>query len=87
MKKSETFLLLQHSLSGLPRWISERNLQKIKHLTHYEAVIGIMGKTGVGKTGVGKSLLCNSLFASELTPDDWLTHNKPSGFTRYRGQH
>ena len=54
---------LNHSLSGLPQWVSERILQQINRLTHYEPVIGIMGKSGAGK-----SSLCNALFASEVSP-------------------
>ncbi|HFI5889810.1 TPA: GTPase family protein, partial [Escherichia coli] len=54
---------LNHSLSGLPQWVSERILQQINQLTHYEPVIGIMGKTGAGK-----SSLCNALFAGEVSP-------------------
>lgn len=63
MKKTEGFKSLQQSLSGLPQWASERILQQINQLTHYEPVIGIMGKTGAGK-----SSLCNALFASEVSP-------------------
>ncbi|WP_270562075.1 GTPase family protein [Citrobacter portucalensis] len=63
MKKSEGFQPLQQSLSGLPQWASERILQQINQLTHYEPVIGIMGKTGAGK-----SSLCNALFAGEVSP-------------------
>lgn len=63
MKKSEGFQSLQQSLSGLPQWASERILQQINQLTHYEPVIGIMGKTGSGK-----SSLCNALFAGEISP-------------------
>ncbi|HCC6093541.1 GTPase family protein [Citrobacter freundii] len=63
MNKSEGQLSLQNSLAGLPQWVSERILQQINQLTHYEPVIGIMGKTGVGK-----SSLCNALFAGEVSP-------------------
>lgn len=62
-EKSEGFQSLQQSLSGLPQWASERILQQINQLTHYEPVIGIMGKTGSGK-----SSLCNALFAGEISP-------------------
>lgn len=54
---------LQNTLSGLPQWVSERILQQINQLTHYEPVIGIMGKTGTGK-----SSLCNTLFAVDISP-------------------
>ncbi|HCW3404293.1 TPA: 50S ribosome-binding GTPase, partial [Citrobacter freundii] len=63
MNTSEGQQSLQNSLSGLPQWVSERILQQINQLTHYEPVIGIMGKTGAGK-----SSLCNALFASEVSP-------------------
>lgn len=63
MNKSEGQLSLQNSLAGLPQWVSERILQQINQLTHYEPVIGIMGKTGAGK-----SSLCNALFAGEVSP-------------------
>ena len=61
MKNFEVLQPLQNSLSGLPLWVSERILQQINQLTHYEPVIGIMGKTGAGK-----SSLCNALFAGEV---------------------
>lgn len=63
MNNSEGLQPLQNSLSGLPQWMSERILQQINQLTHYEPVIGIMGKTGAGK-----SSLCNALFAGEVSP-------------------
>ncbi|MBE4923052.1 GTPase family protein [Enterobacter cloacae complex sp. I1M] len=63
MKKSEGLQSLQRSLSGLPQWASERILQQINQLAHYEPAIGIMGKTGAGK-----SSLCNALFAGEVSP-------------------
>lgn len=63
MNTSEGQQSLQNSLSGLPQWVSERILQQINQLTHYEPVIGIMGKTVAGK-----SSLCNALFASEVSP-------------------
>lgn len=63
MNKNEGQLFLQNSLDSLPQWVSERILQQINQLTHYEPVIGIMGKTGAGK-----SSLCNALFAGEVSP-------------------
>jgi hypothetical protein len=63
MKQFDGLQSLDKSLSGLPLWVSERILQQINQLTHYEPVIGIMGKTGAGK-----SSLCNALFAGEVSP-------------------
>ncbi|MBM6465386.1 50S ribosome-binding GTPase, partial [Klebsiella pneumoniae] len=63
MRKSEDLQPLQNILSSLPQWVSERILQQINQLTHYEPVIGIMGKTGAGK-----SSLCNALFVGEASP-------------------
>lgn len=62
MKHPDGLQSLQGSLTGLPQWVSERILQQINQLTHYEPVIGIMGKTGAGK-----SSLCNALFAGEVS--------------------
>lgn len=63
MENSEGLKSFQQSLSGLPYWLSERLLQQINQITHYEPVIGIMGKTGAGK-----SSLCNALFSGEVSP-------------------
>lgn len=63
MKNVESMQPLYNSLSDLPQWVSERILQQINQLTHYEPVIGIMGKTGAGK-----SSLCNALFAGAVSP-------------------
>lgn len=63
MKQFEGLELLQQSLSGLPQWVTSRILQQINQLSHYEPVIGIMGKTGAGK-----SSLCNALFAGDVSP-------------------
>ncbi|EFP0251355.1 GTPase family protein [Salmonella enterica] len=63
MKQFDGLQSLQQPLSGLPQWVSERILQQINQLTHYEPVIGIMGKTGTGK-----SSLCNALFAGDISP-------------------
>ena len=63
MKQFDGLQSLQQPLSGLPQWVSERILQQINQLTHYEPAIGIMGKTGAGK-----SSLCNALFAGDISP-------------------
>ncbi|WP_373239792.1 GTPase family protein [Kluyvera ascorbata] len=63
MKQFDGLQSLQQPLSGLPQWVSERILQQINQLTHYEPVIGIMGKTGAGK-----SSLCNALFTGDISP-------------------
>ena len=63
MKNLEGLQPLQHLLSGLPHWVSERLLQQINQITNFEPVIGIMGKTGAGK-----SSLCNALFSGEVSP-------------------
>ncbi|MBC9893621.1 GTPase family protein [Salmonella enterica subsp. enterica serovar Panama] len=63
MKQFDGLQSLQQPLSGLPQWVSERILQQINQLTHYEPVIGIMGKTGAGK-----SSLCNALSAGDISP-------------------
>ena len=63
MNNPEGLQPLNHSLSSLPQWATERILQQINQLTHYEPVIGIMGKTGEGK-----SSLCNALFVGEISP-------------------
>ena len=63
MKQFDGLQSLQQTLSGLPRWVSERILQQINQLTRYEPTIGIMGKTGAGK-----SSLCNALFAGDVSP-------------------
>ncbi|HAV2023603.1 TPA: GTPase family protein [Citrobacter koseri] len=63
MKQFDGLQSLQQPLSGLPQWVSERILQQMNQLTHYEPAIGIMGKTGAGK-----SSLCNTLFAGDISP-------------------
>lgn len=63
MHEKEVLQTFIQPLSGLPQWVSERILLQINQLTHYEPVIGIMGKTGAGK-----SSLCNTLFAGEVSP-------------------
>ncbi|WP_312273307.1 GTPase family protein [Pseudescherichia sp.] len=61
MKKSDGLQAIEQPLASLPHVLRQLILERIQTLTHYEPVIGIMGKTGAGK-----SSLCNALFAREV---------------------
>ena len=52
---------LRSQLSFLPQHACDRILSRLQHASHYEPVIGIMGKTGAGK-----SSLCNALFQQPI---------------------
>ncbi|EMA4140269.1 GTPase family protein [Cronobacter turicensis] len=62
MKKSDGLQAVEQPLASLPHVLRQLILERIQTLTHYEPVIGIMGKTGAGK-----SSLCNALFAREVS--------------------
>ncbi|ENK7128212.1 GTPase family protein [Serratia marcescens] len=53
----------EQPLASLPHTLRNLILERLRNLTQYEPVIGIMGKTGVGK-----SSLCNALFQGDVTP-------------------
>ncbi|MGB3252515.1 GTPase family protein [Buttiauxella gaviniae] len=53
---------LHSPLRILPADISQKLIQRLNEVIHYQPVIGIMGKTGAGK-----SSLCNALFRSPVS--------------------
>lgn len=63
MRKSDGLQAFEQPLASLPDPLRKLILVRLRTLTQYEPVIGIMGKTGSGK-----SSLCNALFQGEVTP-------------------
>ena len=63
MRKSDGLQAFEQPLASLPDPLRKLILVRLRSLTQYEPVIGIMGKTGSGK-----SSLCNALFQGEVTP-------------------
>lgn len=63
MNKPDCLQALEQPLASLPFTLRQLILERIQNLTHYEPVIGIMGKSGAGK-----SSLCNELFRGEVSP-------------------
>ncbi len=63
MQKSDGLQAFEQPLASLPGPLRKLILVRLRSLTQYEPVIGIMGKTGSGK-----SSLCNALFQGEVTP-------------------
>ncbi|HDG1695486.1 MULTISPECIES: GTPase family protein [Enterobacteriaceae] len=63
MNKPHGLQAFEQPLASLPHTLRQLILERIQNLTHYEPVIGIMGKSGAGK-----SSLCNELFLGEVSP-------------------
>ncbi|PHI30088.1 GTPase family protein [Budvicia aquatica] len=53
--------IVRSYLDVLPKSLSDKIIDKLKHTINYEPVIGVMGKTGAGK-----SSLCNAIFRSNI---------------------
>ncbi|MCD1126597.1 50S ribosome-binding GTPase [Jinshanibacter sp. LJY008] len=53
--------IVKSCLDILPKSVSDKIIDKLKHSVNYEPVIGVMGKTGAGK-----SSLCNAIFRSNI---------------------
>ena len=62
MNKTDGLQALEKPLASLPDTLRQLILERIQNLTHYEPVIGIMGKSGAGK-----SSLCNELFRGKVS--------------------
>ncbi|MGY6714403.1 GTPase family protein [Klebsiella pneumoniae] len=63
MQKTDGLLAIEKPLASLPPTLRSLILKRLRSLTQYEPIIGIMGKSGSGK-----SSLCNALFQGEVTP-------------------
>lgn len=63
MNKPDGLQAFEQPLASLPHSLRQLILERIQSLTHYEPVIGIMGKSGSGK-----SSLCNELFRGKVSP-------------------
>lgn len=62
MQKLDGLQAIEKPLASLPHTLRSLILERLRGLTQYEPVIGIMGKSGSGK-----SSLCNALFQGEVT--------------------
>lgn len=63
MNKPDGLQAFEQPLASLPHTLRQLILERIQNLTHYEPVIGIMGKSGAGKSSI-----CNELFRGEVSP-------------------